>query len=192
MRRQSLGYVLAIASLAIGGCTALGTLQLTTGTARLEVLPQFVSGTYRAQALVEPWTPKDVVTVEVRLFTLSSTGAEAPALVNGRTVVQVLTGNALAEPFTFTGLAPHSAYRLRARAFKSHVSESSDVISADEASFLDVHLQADDRPVVATLSIRLQDVPFDGRGTVPALGLEPGMVVPAGSESLQLGELVTE
>lgn len=179
-------------ALAVGGCTPLAGVQLASGSATLQVVPHLVEGGYRAQALVSPWTPEGVVHVEIRLQTISPTGEEEPALLGGKPFVQDVAKAAFGAPFTLTGLEPNSRYRVRARAFKAAGSLPEDVISVASASFVDVALLADDRPTVATLSIQLQDVPFDGHGTVPGLDILPGGLVPVGSESLQLGDPVTE
>lgn len=178
---------LGAACLAIAACAELQGLQLASGTARLEVVPRLVSGGLRSQALVAPWTPDEVVHVEIRLLTLQAAGTESPALLQGQPVVHDLSRASLEAPFTLSGLAPHASYRLRARAFKAQGTATADMISDESRSFVDVSLLADDRPTVATLSISLRDVAFDGQGTVPLLELRPGLLAPVGSESLQLG-----
>lgn len=187
MRRWYLGA----SALALAGCAALPGLQLASGGASLQVLPHLVSGAYRAQALVAPWTSADVEHVEVRLLSLSDAGAEVPARVGGTPVVQDVPRAALDAPFTMTGLLPNARYRLRARAYKATGSLAADVISVEAAAFVDILMRSDDRPVVATLSIPLQDVPFDGQAS-PSIAIVPGDLVPVGSESLRLGEPVTE
>lgn len=182
-----LGLIAAV----IGGCTNLPGFQLTSGTASLQVQPQIQAGGYRSQALVSPWTPQDVFHVEISVLALTTTGGVTPALLSGKPIVQDLPKTALGSAFTVSGLAPDSRYRLRARAFKAEGSQESDLISTD-TSFVDVTVQADDRPAVATLSIQLKDVPFDGRGTVPPLEILPGSLSPVGTESLQLGDSATE
>lgn len=183
---------LGFACLAVGACTDFQGLQLASTTARLEVMPRVVAGGFLTQALVAPWTADEVIHVEISFFTLLPAGVESPALLLGKPIVQDLSGSALGDPFTVTGLAPHSSYRLRGRAFKAPGTAQADLISDEAVSFVDVSLLADDRPAVATLSIRLRDVAFDGQGTVPPLEIQPGLLVPVGSESLQLGAAVTE
>lgn len=192
MTKRHTFFTLAMSSLLIGACAPLANLQLATGSLRLEVLPRLVAGEYRAQAVVAPWLPEAVEHVEIRLLALGTADRETPALVNGQPVIRDVPRMALGEPVTLTGLAPHSRYRLRARAYKARGLEPADLISDEAASFVDVVLVADDRPAVATLSIRLKDVPFDGQGTIPALDLLAGTLAPVGTESLQLGSQASE
>ncbi|HEY9857251.1 MAG TPA: hypothetical protein V6D05_16015 [Stenomitos sp.] len=152
----------------------------------MQILPQIQAGGYHAQALVSPWTVQDVHHVEISVLALSGAGEESPALQGGRPLTQDLPKEALGSAFTVSGLAPHSRYRLRARAYKSAGSLPADLIST-ETAFVDVTVLADDRPAVATLSIPLKDVPFDGRGTAPSMDILTGHLAPVGTESLQLG-----
>lgn len=164
---RSFHAFLAVALL--GGCVALestrGTGLAGGGTGAIDIVPRIKNGTYRTQTLLAPYTKETVEHVVVSLHTVSG-GAETEAKDTSGNLIAIDVGKAdLDKPVRLKSLHLDTTYRVRARAYKAAGTETADQISVDAGSFVDVAVEKDDRPAVATLEIQLADVFFSGAGT---------------------------
>lgn len=157
------------------------------GSAVLRLQPEIREGGYRLQAEVVPYAPKDVARLVLTLYRLDAEGREsAVTRPGGAPLTQELSQDQLSEPVDFSGLHPATTYRIKAEAYADEA--KSDRISRHEdgASQLDVAIERDDRPTLATLTVPLKDKPFDGQGST-TVAIATGSLVPSGPESISIG-----
>ncbi len=183
---------LIVSSLSVTGCELLkqSNLTLSRGSAELVVVPQIVTGGYRAQALVAPFTAKDIDHLVLKLFKLDGQ-AESPVLdPAGKAVVKVIPGAQLTSAVSFSALLPNTTYRIRAYAYKAEGESPSNLISTgDASSYTDITLTNDDQPVTATLKVKLMDVLFNGQATASGIVVTPGGYTTDEEVSIQLGPI---
>lgn len=162
MKHRSRG-LLVIAALVLAGCghsfSPDGVIRIggfsgvdvqANKTVTLMVRPEFKVSSRRAQALVHTYTRADITALLIRLFQLS-----------GDSEVQVaetqLTPSTLLSTVSFSGLAPNTDYRITSTAYKG-----TEVISLE--SSLPVHVGTDDVLEPLTITVKLKDTVFSGRG----------------------------
>jgi hypothetical protein len=164
-------------SLWLTGCELLtnSTLTLPRGSAALSVHPEILAGGYRNQALVKAYTAEDIDHLTLSLFQLDGTSETPVRDASGKAIAQDLPKARLDEPVTFDALLPNTTYRIRAFAYKAPGEDPANLISAgDASSYTDVTLGNDDRPVAATLKVKLADVLFNGITTASGIAVIPG------------------
>lgn len=191
MRNRFMAAVIA-SSLWLTGCDFLNTtnLSLPRGSADLTVVPEILSGGYRSQAIVKAYTAADIDHLMLKLFRLEG-GTETPALdADSKPVTKSIPAAKLGENVTFNALLPGTTYRIRAYAYKAAGEDPKDLISAEgAASYTDVTLTHDDRPISATLKVKLADVLFNGTATASGIVVMPGGYATSHGVDIQLGAI---
>lgn len=184
--RTALGTVFLAGALLLGGCSDRlmfqPTAPVSSSRATLVLQPQIATQGYRrAQAVVPSLTLDDVDHVRVQLTRMVPDGEVAVRDEAGPLVVRLERPN-LDRPIILSQLNPHTHYRVRAWAYKAPDEFESNQISVDQA--LEVVVEDDDRPTMASLRIQLMDVPFNGKATIPSFEVLPGGYVADGPESI--------
>lgn len=153
--------LLAVALL-LNACSMVSNLQ-GAKTSRLILIPQYVAGQFQTKTVVNANTQPSISHLLLELkyspsLTLAAT----------RDIPQV----DLTKPIQFGGLRANTSYRVIAKAYKT--ADTSQLISTDDAdSYVDFTTTSDDRPAIATLKVRLQDVAFNGQGS-SSITVTPG------------------
>ncbi|MNK71722.1 hypothetical protein D3C87_911820 [compost metagenome] len=191
MRNRFMAATIA-SSLWLTGCDFLTVSNppLPRGSADLRVMPEIVSGGYRSQAIVKAYTPEDIDHLMLKLFRLEG-GTETPVLgTDNKPVAQAISAAELGAPVTFKALLPGTTYRIRAYAYKAPGEDPQHLISTVGAdSYTDVTLTQDDRPISASLKVRLADVLFNGMATASGIVVMPGGYATNRGVDIQLGPL---
>ncbi len=172
----------------LGNIPRLSVGSLASGTAQARLTPVIHAGTYRTQAVVNPFTAADIDHLVLKVFVLSD-GQETPVqgALQGTAlpVVKDIPGSKLADPVVFENLAPRTTYRFRAYAYAKPGTEAANLINDPASgSFVDVGVQNDDRPALASLPVDLLDRLFDGRGT-SSIAVNAGKVSNTGFEGIE-------
>lgn len=189
---SAFGAWILAGSLLLGGCADPGALRPAAasqlaGRATLVLDPQVLAATSRGtQAVVPRLTLESVHHVRVQLTRLVPGGEEAVRDADGPLALRIERSQ-LDRPVVLSRLHPDTHYRVRAWAYRALDEVDSNLISL--ASLIDVVVGSDDRPTVAPLRIQLQDVPFNGRATLPSFDFRPGGFVPDGEESVAFAPL---
>ncbi len=149
--------IAAAAGLLAAGCATLLTPE---ATASLNLRVAYVPATYRVQAAVTPYTDASVNHVVFKLFTVSG-NTESEVAGREKDVAKA----DLAAGLPYTGLALSTTYRVRAYAYKAAGTSTADRISLEASSSIEVTVGSAATVAIATLSIYLSDVTFDGQAT---------------------------
>ncbi|MBO9541927.1 hypothetical protein J7643_15170 [bacterium] len=136
------------------------------GKGVLTLQPQVNAGGYRLQSIVSPYTKASIQHLVVKVFALVN-GVEVPVIDGqGNQVSADLLNSELDDPVTFGNLMIDTTYRIRCYAYKAAGTAGADLISTnDSQSYVDVVVANDDRPVMASLKVKLIDVIFNGEAT---------------------------
>jgi hypothetical protein len=174
---------------ALAGCAAfssLGGISGTERTATLAVQPQIKEGGFRAQLVISPYASPDINHLQIKLFRMVG-GTEQIVLDAGGQEVMVdsplagLTGSAV-----FSNLAFDTLYRVKAFAYAT-AGTGNLISTSDNRSYVDVQVQRDDRPVLATVPVQLIDKVFSAEATASTIAVASGSTVHSGTESLAIG-----
>lgn len=192
MRNRFVAALIA-SSLWLTGCELLmsSNVTLSNGSAALLVRPEILSGGYRTQALVKAYTAEDIDHLVLQLFRLEGDKETAVVGTDAKAVIKRIPASKLGDTLTFDALQPNTTYRLRAFAYKAPGEDPKDLISAPgAASYTDVTLTNDDRPVSTTLKVKLADVLFNGMATASGIEVIPGGFSTDRNVSIHLGDVV--
>ncbi len=136
------------------------------GTGRLAVTPLYRAGVARQLlAAVTPKTLASISHMEIKIYSL----AGAVETLEGTADVQAAD---LLNTITFGNLENGVTYRIRAFAYET--GDTSQKISLDASSFVDLVVGTDDAPVLGNLVVQLQDVTFSGESTATGVAITPG------------------
>lgn len=194
--RPYLYAVVASASLALAGCGhAISRDQVVPGSPRvagsvkalqgvtLVITPSVFPGGYKSQALVAPLSAADLNHVVVALFALDN-GFETPVSgPDGQPLMADVPASQLAAPLYFTDLDFNTTYRIRDYGYSAPGTSAASKISDDSASYVDVPVTNDDRPIVSSIPLQLLDVFFSGTATA-TINVIPGTVRYQGSPAI--------
>ncbi len=187
---KTLLAALIAGSLWLTGCELLSnsTLSMPRQSAALTVQPEILAGGYRTHGLVKAYTVEDIDHLLLKLFRLDG-ASETPVLDgSGKAIAQDIPNDRLDKPITFNSLLPNATYRIRAFAYKAPGESPDNLIStADAHSYTDVTLSNDDRPVTATLKVKLADVLFNGMANASGIVVTPGGFTSNQNVSIHLG-----
>lgn len=165
-------------TLLLGGCVSLTTASQEP-SASLSLQPQFADGRI-TQGVVTPYTAASINHLSLHVYRLD--GNQEIPLMDGTIPIQVDIPKAnLDKPILIEKLFMNTTYRIRAYAYLDE--GTLNLISLDGSSSVDVRLESDDRPTMATLSVQLKDIAFDGQATT-SLTIASGSVLPAGTPSI--------
>lgn len=165
-------------ALLLGGCVSLTTANQEP-SAYLVLQPQFLEGRM-VQTVVAPYTAVSVNHLMLKLFRLE--GDQEIPVLDGTTPKQVDIPKAnLEKPILIEKLLMNTTYRVRAYAYQDE--GTSNLISLDASSTVDVRLESGDRPTMATLTVQLKDITFNGQATT-SLNIASGSVLPDGTPSI--------
>ncbi len=175
-------------SLLLGGCAPPWEVRppatAVAGKATLVLHPDVRAGaSRRTQTVVSAHTADAVDHVRVQIFYVSPGREDAVLGPDGPLMLEIQRSQ-LDRPIVLSQLHPQTHYRVYAWAYDDP-DESPQHLISQEAS-VDVVVGDDDRPTVAPLSIRLLDVPFDGRTSLPGFDIVPGGYVPDGIEDIKI------
>lgn len=162
------------AALLLAGCTAITPLS-QHGT--LVLKPQFSEGQFGTKTLIPPYSQADINQLVLKIFTFDGTEHD-------QNIQRTLLNAQLDNPIVFSNLKPNTTYRIKAYAYTA----GSLLISDEASSSTDIVLTNDDRPSVATLSVKLVNRAFNGQAT-SSITIYPGGYSPVGSESLKYSGL---
>lgn len=135
------------------------------GRSTLVVRPEYGRTT---QTSVNPYTQADINHLTLKLFTT----AEQDLSIS-KDLVNAQLGNAIA----FSNLKNNTNYRIRAYAYATSGTGSC-ISTNDSGSYTDVLVGTDDRPTLATLSVKLIDKDFNGQGTGSLQITNGGYILP--------------
>lgn len=154
------------------------------GRAEIQVTAQVSAGGLSVQSVVSPFVAANIDHLLLELFVMSG-GLEAAALdAQGNPVQKDIAGADLDNSVAFKNLRHDTTYRIRSYAYKAVGTAASDLISSDASSSVDVVVGRDDRPVLASIPIRLIDKVFDGQATA-SIVVTDGDLVDNGTETIQ-------
>lgn len=162
------------AAFLVAGCTSISPIS-QHGT--LVLKPQFSGNQYSAKTLIPPYSQTDINQLVLKVFTYD--GSE-----HDQNIQRTLLNAQLDNPIVFSNLKPNTTYRIKAYAYTAGAL----LISDEASSSTDIVLTNEDRPSVATLSVKLVDRSFSGQAT-SSLSINPGGYSPIGSESLKFSGL---
>lgn len=157
----------------LAGCVSMQPL----GRSTLVVRPEIGRTT---QTTINPYTQADINHLTLKLFTT----VEQDLGIN-----KDLLNAQLDNPIVFSNLKNNTNYRIRAYAYAT-AGTGSCISTNDSSSYTDVLVGTDDRPVLATLSVRLIDRDFNGQAS-STLVVNPGGYSTVGSASLDIPRIVT-
>jgi hypothetical protein len=157
---------LCLAAAPLAGCQAYpgaraplaAAGQVVAGSASLSVRPSLDG--YRAQTVTSAYTRSHIIQLLLKLYVVSVVNGveqETEALKAPGQPIE-LENVELDKAVSFTGLKPHTTYRVRAFAYKATGRATKDLISTGGADCaVTVSLTDDNRPAAATLRVRLRD-----------------------------------
>lgn len=175
MRRH---WMLA-STLLIAGC-AMVRPSTTGGTLILK--PRITTSAYISNTVIAPYTQASINHLILRLFTFDGTEHD-------KNYQQTILNAHLNNPIVFANLKANTTYRIKAYAYSS-TDESALISTTDASSSTDVTLTNDDRPTIATITVKLIDRAFNGQATA-SLAINNGGFSPVGSESLDIPRMVS-
>lgn len=160
----------------LGSIPKLDVTSLASGTRSVTFRATVRDGGYRTQTVITPWTRENIHHVVIQVLKLDGT-AEKFVFRTAETPYDItITSEDLEKDFPIDKLAPNTTYRLRARAYSEPEASDAALISDDEASFVDVVVKNDDRPVAANLPIKLRDKLFAGETSSELHGIFDGLL----------------
>lgn len=141
--------------------------------------PQTSSGSYATKTTVPINSQATINHLILKLYTVN--GSETYTGIQ-KTIPGAQLGNAV----VFAGLKANTTYRIKAYAYSS--SDESTLISIDDVdSYTDITLTSDDRPTIASLKVKLKDVPFDGKAT-SSIAVTNGSLITNSTESMEIAQ----
>lgn len=147
-------------------------VQATSHPCTLIAKPQILSGRF-TQTTINPYIQSSIQHLNLKLFIGEQDTGIHKTLLNAQ----------LGNPVVFNNLKDHTTYRIKAYAYSS--TDDSALISVDDTnSWTDITLTDDDRPTVATLKVKLIDIPFNAQGT-GSLQINPGGYSPVAPENME-------
>lgn len=161
MRKFSPCFALLLAS-----CVPIQPL----GRSALLVRPEFGRTT---QTTITPYTKADINHLTLKLYTTAEQDLG---------ISKDLLNLQLDNPIVFSNLKNNTNYRIRAYAYLTSGTGSC-ISTNDSSSYTDVLVGTDDRPTLATLSVKLIDRDFNGQGT-GSLTITPGGYSDPGASSI--------
>lgn len=170
----------------LAGCAA-ALLPGTLGErhyASIEVRPDFRPAR-SVQAVVTPYSSADVEHLVVKVFTVSG-DTETQATGSSGVVEADVAFADLGTPLILDGLHSSTSYRVRGYAYTKPGTDSADLISITDKSYVDITVSNDDRPSVGTLPVQLIGRTFTGAGT-GSLEIKQGRLEGDGTESIEVG-----
>jgi len=158
--------LLGALSLLAVGCTQAPYMQRPTpGEGSLLLTPAVGSGGYQTQAAVSTYTKSSVNHLNLQLFTVSGL-TETPVVISGSTVSLDIPASSLNVPVLFSNLHTATNYRVRAYAYKASGTATSDLISLDASSSLDILVADSDRPTAGKVPVQLIEKTFNATSSV--------------------------
>lgn len=161
-------FLVGCFNLVAGGIQGLGKAQLV-------VTPQIIDGGLATQAVVNNYSQASINHLVIKIFQVNG-NTETPVMDGSNVAVtkDVLNAN-LSDTITFDHLSANTTYRVRCFAYKAAGTANEDLIStSDAASYVDITLTNDDRPTMATLRVKLIDVPFSGTASSNGVAVTEG------------------
>lgn len=181
-------FSLVSSLLLLAGCAQGPQASSLGGT--LILRPEVVSGEARLQAASPYYLKEDIGRLMVKLYTVAD-GVETPVVVNGEPLVKVFdTPNPTEGEVVFANLKANTTYRAKCEAYLVTGQQFTLISTSDARSYTDIVLTNDDRPTVASLSVKLGAKPFSGE-TGFGFTLTPGILIPEASESLTTVEVIS-
>lgn len=111
-------------------------------------------------------------------------GFETPvAGPTGQALQADVPAGQLGNPLYFTNLDYQTTYRIRSFGYSGPGTSPANKISDDTASYVDVPVANDDRPIVSSIPLQLDDVFFSGTASA-TINVIPGTVRYQGSPSI--------
>ncbi len=145
----------------------------------VRVTPSFKDGGVRKLlADVVPHTQASINHLVIALRTVTAGPTETLVAQTDLVAADLL------DPVTFTNLKNDTTYRVRAFAYKT--ADTSQKISVDATSFVDIVVGTDDAPALANLVVTLTDVTFAGSTTSDGLTITPGNLAHSGNETVSV------
>lgn len=185
--------LLPLSVIGLAGCSAVvGTLGIRTGgPVTVEVVPQFKSGGFRAQALVTPYASSSVDHLVVTLHRRDDQGGETAVTSGGLPIEKDVASGSLTVPLRFMDLHQNTKYRIRAAAYRAPGRDAADLISVASASYADLDVGMDDRPQLANLPVQLVDRLFSGQASA-SIDFTAGGLVHSGVETIAYQDIQPE
>lgn len=166
MRKAALPFVLLASTLTVA-CTAdlAGLAGARTSNAKLSLVAAVQDGSFRTQAVLNPYTRSSIDHVTFKLYSLSG-GQETAVTRDGSPVELDVASGSLDLPFTFENLRNDTTYRVKASAYKAAGTAMADLISTQDASSsLDIAIGKDVTPALQPVPVKLIDRLFAASGT---------------------------
>lgn len=129
----------------------------------LQVLPHLQDSTTRVIASTA-YTSSNINHLKIRLYTVNG-GTESVVTRTGGVVEADVLPDAFSKAITFSNLHYDTDYRIRAYAYKATGVATSDLISDDTASYVDVSVGGTAHPMVASVPVKLLGNTFDSLAT---------------------------
>ncbi len=147
--------------LVLSGCAQVSPLaRHEAGGATLTLTPRYLSGGYRAQAVVPQIDVTSVNHLVIELNRVTAQGEEPVLTPDGGRVAADLARTELSSSITFAHLARNTTYRIRAYAYRDAGTDPGDLISVSAESYVDVAVGDDDMPALSPLTVKLTATPF--------------------------------
>ncbi|MBM3276356.1 MAG: hypothetical protein FJZ00_14475 [Candidatus Sericytochromatia bacterium] len=177
--------LIAVFGLAVG-CSLMpdrGEGTAPAGTAALSLVPDIRGGGIRTQALLTPYASSDINHLAIKLFRV--VGAQEVAVLDagGQQVAVDVPRASLGGSAVIGNLAFDTTYRVKAFAYAT-AGTANLISTTDSRSWVDVQVQRDDRPTLATVPVQLIDRVFSGEATASSIAVSSGSLSHSGSESL--------
>ncbi len=166
MRTTALPFVLLATTLTVA-CTSdlAGLVGARNANAKLSLVAAVQDGSFRTQAVLDPYTRSSIAHVTFKLYTVAG-GQETAVIRDGSPVEIDVASGSLDLPFIFENLHNDTTYRVKALAYKASGTASSDLISTQDASSsLDIAIGKDVTPTLQPVPVKLIDRLFAATGT---------------------------
>ncbi|MBO9542521.1 hypothetical protein J7643_18190 [bacterium] len=166
MRKAALPFILLATTLTVA-CTSdpAGLAGARNANAKLSLVAAVQDGSFRTQAVLDPYTRSSIAHVTFKLYTVSG-DQETAVIRDGSPVELDVASGSLDLPFTFENLRNDTTYRVKASAYKAAGTAIADLISTqDVSSSLDIAIGKDVTPALQPVPVKLVDRLFAATGT---------------------------
>ncbi|MBM3274092.1 MAG: hypothetical protein FJZ00_02985 [Candidatus Sericytochromatia bacterium] len=151
----------------------------TVREATLTIRPAVESGKLHTQAIIQPYISTDINHLQIKVFKVVGGGEQVVLDSGGSQVMIDLPAASLSHQVAFSKLGFDTTYRIRAYAY-ADAGTAQLISTSDSRSYVDVVIARDDRPVVATLPVKLLDKAFDAQATASAITMTAGGIAVSG------------
>ena len=173
-----LAGMLTLSACQVPAITPDAAQQIVGDNATLIVTPAIQAGLAArvVQAVVNPYTVSSINHLTLKLFTVAG-GVETEVALNDITDPLKFTATV-----KFGNLSHQTTYRVRAYAYKS--AGMTEQISDDANSAVDVVVSNDTAPTLASLQVKLSDIPFSAETTSTGTTIVDGGYSYSGPEAI--------